>query len=67
MYIIKNALKNLVRNKGRNVLVGILLFFMLTALCVSVVIESASQKLSDVYIDRFNITDRKSTRLNSSH
>lgn len=56
MYIIKNALKNLVRNKGRNVLVGILLFFMLTALCVSVVIESASQKLSDIYIDRFDIT-----------
>ena len=56
MYIMKNALKNLARNKGRNMLVGILLFFMLTALCVSVVIESASQKLSGVYIDRFDIT-----------
>ena len=56
MYIIKNAVKNLMRNKGRNILTGILLFFMLTAICVSVVIESASQKMSEVYKDQFEIT-----------
>jgi len=56
MYIIKNAAKNLLRNKGRNILTGILLFFMLTAICVSVVIESASQKMSEVYKDQFEIT-----------
>jgi len=56
MYIIKNAVKNLSRNKSRNILMGILLFFMLTAICVSVVIESASQKMSDVYKAQFNVT-----------
>jgi len=55
MYIVKNALKNLSRNKGRNILVGILLFIMLTVLCVSIVINSASAKMADVYNDQFNI------------
>jgi len=56
MYIIKNAVKNLSRNKSRNILMGILLFFILTTICVSVVIESASQKMSDVYKAQFNVT-----------
>ena len=56
MYILKNAIKNLFRNKSRNILMGILLFFMLTVICVSVVIESASQKMSDVYKEQFNVT-----------
>jgi len=56
MYIIKNAVKNLLRNSGRNILMGILLFFMLTTICVSVVIESAAQKMSDIYKDQFNVT-----------
>ena len=56
MYILKNAIKNLFRNKSRNILMGVLLFFMLTVICVSVVIESASQKMSDVYKEQFNVT-----------
>lgn len=56
MYIIKNAIKNLGRNKGRNILMGILTFFMLAVVCVSVVIESASQKISEAYKNRFSVT-----------
>lgn len=56
MYIVKNALKNLGRNKGRNTLMGILIFLMLAAVCISVVIESASEKMSKAYKDRFQLT-----------
>ena len=56
MYIIKNATKNLLRNKNRNILTGILLFFMLSAICISVVIESASRKMSEIYKEQFKIT-----------
>lgn len=56
MYIVKNALKNLSRNKGRNILSGILIFIMLTAICVSVTIESAAKKMSGTYKERFDVT-----------
>lgn len=56
MYIFKNAIKNLGRNKGRNILMGILIFLMLLVVCISVVIGSASQKISEVYKNRFQVT-----------
>ncbi len=56
MYIIKNSIKNLGRNKGRNILMGIFIFLMLLVVCISIVIESASVKIASVYKSRFQVT-----------
>lgn len=53
MYIIKNAWKNLSRNSGRNLLVGIILFGIIAAPVVGVAINSAAGKMIDDYKSRF--------------
>lgn len=53
MYILKNAIKNLFRNKGRNVIVSLILFIMLTFTTVSIMITSAATAVIDNYKEQF--------------
>jgi putative ABC transport system permease protein len=53
MYIFKNALKNLVRNKGRNLLMGIILLTIIVATAVSILINTTSAAIIKDYKGRF--------------
>lgn len=53
MYIIQNALKNLARNKGRNLLVGIITFFLILSTTVALTINSTTNEIIQDYKTRF--------------
>ena len=53
MYILKNALKNLRRNKGRNILIGIIMIAILSCVAISVVINTTSGEIIKDYKNRF--------------
>jgi len=53
MYILLNALKNLVRNKGRNILVGFVLLAIIATTVVALVINSTTSVIIDEYRTRF--------------
>ena len=53
MYILKNAFKNLCRNKGRNFLVGIILFLIILGISVSIIINTTTNAIIDNYKQRF--------------
>ena len=56
MYIVKNALKNLVRNKGRNILIGLIIFAMILTTAVALIINSTTVSIIDDYKSRFGST-----------
>ena len=51
MYIFKNAWKNIVRNKGRNILIGIIIVVIAAATSVTLAISNTSNKLINSYKD----------------
>lgn len=53
MYILKNAFRNLGRNKGRNILLGVVLFFIIAMAAVSIVVQTAAGQMIDDYKERF--------------
>lgn len=53
MYIFKNALKNLSRNKGRNILLGIIMTAILSCTAISIIINTTSNEIIKDYKDRF--------------
>lgn len=53
MYMIKNAAKNILRHKGRNLLIGLILLAVLTASAVAVVINTTSDAIISDYVSRF--------------
>lgn len=53
MYIIQNAMKNLGRNKGRNLLIGVIILAIMSATVVSLIINNTSGKVIDDYKTRF--------------
>lgn len=53
MYLIEHALKNLVRNKGRYLLVSAILIVMLALITVSAMIHFTTKAVIDDYSDRF--------------
>lgn len=53
MYLIGNAMKNLVRNRGRYLLLGAVLTALLAAVSVSAVLHGTASQLIDTYADRF--------------
>lgn len=55
MFIYLNALKNLPRNKGRNILVAIILLIAMTATTVSLAIRSTSEAMIDGYQEGFGV------------
>lgn len=53
MYLIGHALKNIVRNKGRYLLIGAVLIICLTSITVSAMIHFTTEAVIDDYSDRF--------------
>lgn len=53
MYIISNAIKNLKRNKSRNILVGIIIFILILSTTISMIINTTSKEIIDNYKDNF--------------
>lgn len=53
MYLIIHALKNIVRGKGRYLLIGIVLVVSLISITVSVMIQFTAETVIDNYSDRF--------------
>lgn len=65
MYIIKNALKSISRSKGRNFLIGIIVFVIATSSCIGLSIRQASENAKTNTLEDMTITanisfDRKS-------
>lgn len=54
MYILKNALKNLIRNKGRNIMIGAIIFAIITTTVVSLIINNTASAVIEDYKDRFS-------------
>ena len=54
MYIFSNALKNIGRNKGRNILVGLVMLAIITTTAVSLVISGTASAVIDDYRTRFD-------------
>lgn len=52
MYIIKNAWTNIIRNYGRNILIGIIIIVITISSCVSLSINSSGNKLVESYINQ---------------
>ena len=52
MYIFSNALKNIGRNRGRNILVGLVLFAIIATTVISLVISSTAAAIIDDYRTR---------------
>lgn len=53
MYIVKNALLNLKRNKSRNIIIAIIMFSVVFAVSVSLMIHDSSKKLINQYKTQF--------------
>lgn len=53
MYILINALKNIVRNKGRYILVAIIMILMIVSITVSTMIHYTTNEVIDNYSERF--------------
>lgn len=49
MYIFKNAFRNTVRNKGKNILIGVIVTVIVICTCVSLAIHKAGNNLVETY------------------
>lgn len=53
MYIFKNALQNLLRNRGRNLMIAIIIFVMIASAVTALMINNTSGGVIDDYKSRF--------------
>lgn len=53
MYIIKNAFQNVYRNKGRNLLIWLIIFIIIVTCAVSIIIKNATSAVVNDYKSRF--------------
>lgn len=53
MYILQNAFRNIVRNRGRNMLIGAIVFVIIIATVVGLMINNTTSGIIDDYKDRF--------------
>ncbi|MFR5901246.1 MAG: hypothetical protein ACLUIO_17415 [Neglectibacter timonensis] len=51
MYILKNALQNLFRNTGRNLLTAAIFLLVITMSCVALVVYNGSNSMAEQYKD----------------
>ncbi|MDF9825603.1 putative ABC transport system permease protein [Breznakia sp. PF5-3] len=56
MYIIKNAIRNIWRTKGKNILIVIIVFIIGLSCCIALSIKQAAQNARDTGLDKLNIT-----------
>lgn len=53
MYVLQNAFRNVLRNRGRNILSGAIIFIIITASVVALMINNTTGSIIDDYKDRF--------------
>lgn len=56
MYILKNAFRNVVRSKGRNILIGIIVFIIALSLCIGLSIRQAASSARETALADLSIT-----------
>ena len=56
MYILKNALRGISRSKGRNILIGIIVFIISFSACISLSIQAAAYKAADSAKENLEVT-----------
>lgn len=56
MYVIKNAWKNVIRSKGRNILIGLIVFVISISSCISLSIRQAAQDAKKDGLENVEIT-----------
>lgn len=69
MYILKNALKNITRSKGRNILIGVIIVIIAASSCVALSIKNSAAEIVSSYEESFVVTaslgiDREAMRAN---
>lgn len=55
MYILKNAITSIIRNKGRNILIGIIILVISTATAITLAINNSSNSLIKSYKEKYDI------------
>ncbi|MGN1379713.1 MAG: ABC transporter permease [Bacilli bacterium] len=55
MYILKNAITSITRNKGRNLLIGIIILVIACAVSVTLAINNTSTSLINAYEDKYEV------------
>ena len=55
MYILKNALISILRNKSRNILIGVILIIIASAVSVTLAINNSSDSLIKSYEEKYDI------------
>ncbi len=55
MYILKNAFVSITRNKGRNILMGIIILVIACSSCITLAIRNSASKLVDSYANKYDI------------
>ncbi len=70
MYIIQNALKSILRSKGRNILIGIIIMVIAVSSCIALSIRNSANEIVSAQKESFAITatigiDREAMRTNS--
>lgn len=56
MYVIKNAIKSITRNKLRNILIGIIVLIISVSACVSLSIQQAAEAAREDTLQSLNVT-----------
>lgn len=56
MYVIKNAWKNVIRSKGRNILIGVIVLLISISACVSLSIRQAAKEAKEEGLENVEIT-----------
>ncbi|MDO4168710.1 MAG: ABC transporter permease [Lachnospiraceae bacterium] len=56
MYLLKNAWKNVIRSKGRNLLIGLIVFVIATSACISLSIREAAENAKTSGLENAEIT-----------
>jgi len=58
MYIFQNALKNVARNKGRNILIAAIIFAIILTTVVALIINNTATAVIDRYKEQFEVRAR---------
>lgn len=56
MFVLKNAIKSITRSKGRNILIGVIVFTITVSACVSLSIKNAAKEAEESGLQNLSIT-----------
>lgn len=56
MYILKNAVKSITRSKGRNLLIGLIVFVISVSACIGLSIRNAAEEAREATLEGISIT-----------